>query len=164
MIKEIIGIILLTLIPTLELRAAIPYGVVVLNFPMGWLYAAIIAIITNILLGPLVYFILDKFVHILRKIKIIDKIYKKKVISVQKKIFPKVDKYGDIALSFFIAIPLPGTGSYTGALAAYLLGIKPKKFFWINLIGVLVAGIIVTIITLIFVSNGSEFFKIFIKL
>jgi len=148
-LKDFLWIIILTFIPTLELRVAIPYAFVALsNMPLGWLYGSILAIIINILLGPMVYFLIKKFIHLLRKIKTIDTIYKKKVEHIQNKIKPKVEKYGPIALAFFIGIPFPGTGSYTGALAAYLLGIKPKKFFWINLIGVILAGILVCLIML----------------
>jgi len=158
MIKQLFLVFLLTLIPTFELRAGIPYGIITLsNIPNAWLWVFIVALITNILLGPIVYFILDKFIHLLRKIKIIDKIYKKKVAHIHKKIFPKTELYGDIALAFFIGIPLPGTGTYTGALAAYILGIKPKRFFLINCVGVLIAAILVTAITL----SGSSLFAIF---
>jgi len=160
MIQELLIVFLLTLIPTLELRAGIPYGFIALaNVSYGWVYVVVISLLTNILLGPIVYFILNKFVHILRKIKIIDRLYIKKVSHIHKKIFPKTEIYGDVALSVFIGIPLPGTGSYTGALAAYILGIKPQKFFWINLVGVLIAGTIVTIVML----SGSQLFTIFIK-
>jgi uncharacterized membrane protein len=160
MITELIYVALLTLIPTLELRAGIPYGFIALSsIPYAWVYVFIVAVLTNILLGPIIYFILDKFVHLIRRIKFIDKIYIKKVSHIHEKIFPKTELYGDIALSLFIAIPLPGTGSYTGALAAYILGIKPKRFFWINLLGVVIAGIIVTIIML----SGSELFSLLIK-
>lgn len=158
MIKQLFIVFLLTLIPTLELRAGIPYGILVLNsVPYAWLYVFLVALITNIILGPVVYFLLDKFVHILRKIKVVDKIYKKKVAHIHEKIFPKTELYGDIALAFFIGIPLPGTGTYTGALAAYILGIKPKSFFLINCIGVLIAAILVTAIML----SGSSLFAIF---
>ncbi len=146
--------------PIFELRASIPWGFLqVSSVPYGWIYVSIVAIITNIILGPVIYFVLDKFIDLFRRIKIIDKIYMKNVIRVQKKIFPKVEKYGPIALAFFIGIPLPGTGSYTGALAAYLLGIKKKNFFWINLIGVLIAGVLVTLVML----TGSHFFAFFAK-
>ncbi len=160
MINELFIVFILTLIPTLELRAGIPYGFLALSpVPYAWVYVVIVSVITNIFLGPFVYFILDKFAHLLRRIKIIDKIYIKKVSHIHKKIFPKTEAYGDIVLSLFIGIPLPGTGSYTGALAAYTLGIKPKHFFWINMVGVLIAGLIITLIML----SGSHLFAIFVK-
>ncbi len=154
-INFFLKIILLTLIPTFELRAAIPYAFfAVSNLTLGWLYGSIVAIIINILLGPIVYFIIDKFINLLRKIKIINTLYEKKVAHIQKNIKPKVEKYGPFALALFIGIPFPGTGSYTGALAAYLLGIKQRKFFWINLVGVVIAG---TLVCLIMLSGKAIF-------
>ncbi|GAH86941.1 unnamed protein product, partial [marine sediment metagenome] len=65
-----------------------------------------------------------------------------------RKIEPYVRKYGTFGVSLFIGLPLPGSGSYTGALGAYLLGLGYKKFVIANIIGVVIAGIIVTILTL----------------
>jgi len=78
----------------------------------------------------------------------------------QKKINKHVDKYGELAVAIFIGIPLPGSGVYSGAIAAYLLGLKYRKFIIANIIGVLIAGIIVTIISL----TGAGIFNIFLKL
>lgn len=149
MLNILLIIIALTLIPTLELRASIPYGIYALqNLGYSWIYAPIIAFITNIILGVLVYLLLDKFVIFLTKFKFFKKIYDKKIKQIHDNIFPKTELYGDVALAAFIAIPLPGSGSYTGALAALILGIKLKPFFWINLVGVFIATVIVTILSL----------------
>ena len=48
----------------------------------------------------------------------------------------------------FIAIPLPGSGSYSGALAAHLIGLSFRKFVVANTLGVIIAGIIVTLLSL----------------
>jgi len=61
---------------------------------------------------------------------------------------PKVDKYGFWGLTFFVAIPLPITGVYTGAALAWLLGMDWKKAFPAVGLGVIVAGIVVLLITL----------------
>jgi len=73
---------------------------------------------------------------------------------------PYVDKYGEWGIALFIGIPLPGSGSYSGALAAYVLGLSYKKFIIANLLGVLIAGIAVLIVSL----TGSSLFSIFIKM
>jgi len=70
-----------------------------------------------------------------------------------------IDKYGEMGIAIFIGIPLPGTGSYTGALGAYLMGIGYKKFIIANVIGVLIAGTIVTLVVL----SGVETFDFLIK-
>ena len=84
----------------------------------------------------------------MRKFKWFEKIYKKIITRPQRRIKKYVDKYGELGVGLFIAIPLPGSGVYTGALGAYALGLKFKKFIIADLIGVIIAGIIVTILSL----------------
>ncbi|MFW0837929.1 MAG: COG2426 family protein [Candidatus Komeilibacteria bacterium] len=59
----------------------------------------------------------------------------------------KVLQYGYLALLLFVAIPLPGTGAWTGAMAAWLFGLRKKPALLIISLGVILAGIIVTLIT-----------------
>jgi len=150
-------LILITLIPTLELRASIPYGILISGMPLWWVIT--ICIITNIILGPMIYFILDKLMFILLKIGWVERIYNWSVIRTREKIQKPIDKYGDMGIALFIGIPLPGTGSYTGALGAYLMGLGYKKFIIANIIGVLIAGSVVTTVVL----SGVETFNFLIK-
>jgi uncharacterized membrane protein len=152
----IIELIIITLIPTLELRASIPYGI--LN-GMDWWLVFFVCVVANVILGVVVYFLLDKFVDLVTKIKFIDKIYSKLVERTQKKIKKYVEKYGEFGVALFIGIPLPGSGVYTGALASYLLGLKYKKFIIAEVIGVVIAGTIVTLVVL----SGGGLFSLFIK-
>ena len=62
----------------------------------------------------------------------------------------KIDKYGIWGLLLFVAIPLPGTGGWTGALLASLLHLDKKKSFGIISLGVFIAGLIITVLSLIF--------------
>lgn len=156
--NEILNLIWITFLPFLELRASIPYGIFKTN--LHWFLIFTICVITNIVLGAILYLVIDKIIKITTKIKIIDQIYGKYIERMQKKIDKYVDKYGELAVAIFIGIPLPGSGVYSGALAAYLLGIKYKKFIIADIIGVLIAGIIVTIVSL----TGVGVFNIFIKL
>jgi len=155
--SNILLIIAITFLPFLELRASIPYGILILK--MHWFPVFIIAIITNMILGPLIYFFLDRMLFIFLKIKFIDTIYQKYVEKTQEKIHKYVEKYGETAVAIFIGIPLPGSGSYSGALAAHLIGLGYKKFIIANIIGVLIAGIIVTAVVL----TGTSVFEFFIK-
>jgi len=155
--NNIIQLILVTFIPGLELRASIPYGITVLGMP--WIKVVIITFITNILLGPIVYILLNQFVHIVIKINFFNKIYEKFVIRTQHKIKNKVEKYGELGLALFIGVPLPGSGVYTGALAAFILGLNFKKFLIATVIGVFIAGILVTIATL----TGVGIFEFMLK-
>ncbi|MBT3814394.1 small multi-drug export protein [Candidatus Woesearchaeota archaeon] len=155
--SEIINLIWITLLPFLELRASIPYGIFSTN--LHWLTVFLICVITNIILAPIIYFLLDNFVHLFIRIKFIDRIYQKIVVRTQRKVHKSVEKYGVLGLALFIGVPLPGSGVYSGALAAYLLGFRKRDFFLAAVIGVLIAGIIVLLVSLL--GNGA--WDIFVK-
>lgn len=149
-------IILLTFLPFLELRASIPYGVVQ---GMNPILVFIIAVIANIALAVLLYFLLDSVVHLFLEINWINRMYQKTVIRSQKKVHKYVERYGVLGLAIAIGIPLPGSGVYSGALAAYALGFTKREFYRAAIIGVLIAGIIVTLVSV----SGVEAFRIFVK-
>lgn len=156
MIKQIIIIILLSVLPFLEARAGIPYGIIV---GIPWWLVLIIVIISNILVAPLGYFFWDTLIHLFRKIGFVDKLYHKTVEKVQKKSRKYVEKYGELGLAIFIGIPIPGSGVYSGSLAAIIFGLKFKKFMIASIIGVVVASVLVTIIML----SGIGIFDFFVK-
>jgi len=150
--SEILNLILLTFTPFLELRASIPYGIFTTSLSLPLIL--FICILVNIILAPLLYIFFNYFVHLFLKIKIINRCYQKTITKTQKKIHPYIEKYGIWGLAIFIGIPLPGSGVYTGALGAYLLGFKFKDFFKAAVIGVFIAAILVTLISL---SSNSVF-------
>ena len=84
MIKEILELIGITLIPGLELRASIPYGI--LQTELHWFTIFFICVIVNIILGVIIYFLLDKVVHLFFFWKWFHKLYHKIVERSQKKI------------------------------------------------------------------------------
>jgi len=154
---DMIEIVLITFLPFLELRASIPYGILVLKESPFLVFT--IACITNIILGIVLYPFIDTIVRIVRKIGFLDKIYLRYVDKTQKKITKLVNRYGELGVAIFIGIPLPGSGVYSGSVAAYLIGLKYKKFIISSIIGVLIAGTIVTVIVL----SGSSAFELFVK-
>ena len=156
--NEIVELIAITFLPFLELRASIPYGILALK--MNWITVFLICVVTNVILGIVLFLLMEIILKILTKIKFIDKIWTKYVNKTQKKISSAVEKYGEWAVAVFIGIPLPGSGVYSGALAAYLIGLDFKKFVIANIIGVLIAGIIVTIVSL----TGASAFGVFLKM
>ncbi len=155
--NEILMLIFLTLLPFLELRASIPYGIFATD--IHWSTVFFICVITNIILGPIIYLLLKRFVDIATKIRVIDALYKKSVERTQRRIHKIVDKWGELGVAVFIGIPLPGSGVYSGALAAYIIGLNFKKFIIATIIGVIIAGILVTIVSL----TGIEALQFFIK-
>ena len=154
---EVLKMIAITFIPTLELRASIPYGIFGTDF--HWFNVFIICVIANIIIGVIIYVFLEWIIKLMCIFKPINNLWNRYIDKTQQRISKGVEKYGEWAVAVFIGIPLPGSGVYTGAVAAFLIGLNFKKFMIANIIGVLIAGILVTGICL----TGSSLSGIFIK-
>lgn len=68
-----------------------------------------------------------------------------------------VERYGALGLLLFVAVPLPGTGVWTGVLLAFLLGIRPRYAIWAVLVGMLSAGGLVTLASLGVISAAKAY-------
>ena len=156
--EKIFWIFLLTLLPGLELRFSIPVGILhsTVSLPFGLAFQGfgldpflvfIVAVASNAILGALVFLALRYLLEFALLFPLVKKFYSNRVLAIQKEIRPLVEKYGAIGLAIFIAIPLPGTGSWSGALAAFLIGMRFRTFFLMNALGVFIAGILVTLAT-----------------
>lgn len=156
MISRYFWVFLLTFIPFLELRYSIPVGIFtrVVNLPFGYqlvgyglnpLTVFLVAVIANFLVAILAYYIWHLIHELLLRTRIINRIYERKLNKLHKKVSPMIEKYGILGLALFISIPLPGSGVYSGALAAYILGMDYKDYLVASLIGVMIAGIFVTL-------------------
>ncbi len=156
--NEILNLIWITLLPFLELRASIPYGILKTN--LNWVLVFLVCVVINIILGAVLYLLIDRIIRIATRIGIINSLYWMYVGRTQRRIDRYVGRYGEFGIAIFIALPLPGSGVYSGALAAYLIGLDYKKFMIADIIGVLIAGIIVTIVSL----TGVGAFDLFIRL
>jgi len=140
----ILKTILIAMSPILELRGAIPiaYG------DMSIYSAFIWSVIGNMIPVILLLLFLEPVSRFLRKIPLFDKIISwvfEKTRARHEKKFERWEKFALIAL---VAIPLPFTGAWTGSICAFLFNIKFKESFPLILSGVLIAGIIVSIITI----------------
>lgn len=159
MLDKLALVALISMLPVFELRLGIPLGILREKINLGfglewqglglpWPIVFATAVIANILAGLIVFAALHKLLGVFLAVGFIKNFYNKIVRSTQKKAKPYVDKYGTIGLALFIAIPLPGTGAWAGALAAFLFGFPARKFFVANALGVFAAGAIVTALTL----------------
>ena len=140
--KELV-IFIISLMPILELRGGLLAATLL---DVEFIRAAIICILGNILPIPFVLLFLKYVLDILSKWKVTKKI----VNWLEKKVHDKreqIDKYGYLGLILFVGIPLPGTGAWTGALLAVMLGLNRKKSFACILLGVLMAAIIMSILS-----------------
>ncbi len=152
-----LAITLITLIPALELRASIPYGLLATGLPL-W-QVVLIAVLANWLIAPLVYLALRLVLKLLLRWPWFSRIWERYSQRVLKRIHASVETWGSWGLALFIGIPLPGTGVYTGAIGAYLLGMSLRRFLWVALAGVALAAAIVTAV----VATGSQAFAWFVK-
>jgi uncharacterized membrane protein len=158
MLEKILVLVFLSWVPLFELRWSIPIGLFsgliegvpffgsMQGFALPLEIVFLVCVGANALLGFLAYFFFDKIIFVFLKVPFLKKFYNKLIIKSQKKAYPLVEKYGLIGMSLFIAIPLPGSGSWTGALAGNLLNFGYKRFFVANLIGVIISGLIVSIV------------------
>ena len=136
-------IFIVSLLPILELRGGL-IAAKLLGVP--FLKAFIICFLGNIVPIPFIILFIKKIFAFMRRFKIFDKLLDR-LESKGEKNRDKVMRYQNWGLLIFVAIPLPGTGGWTGALIAALLDIPIKKSFPIIVAGVFIAGIIMSIVT-----------------
>lgn len=157
--NEIFWAVLLSILPIAELRGGIPYGLATIPLTLNNVLTVFsLCVLANILVVIPLFFFLDFFHHRFIRFGWYSSLFNFFVKRIQKKshkLEPKINKYGYIALAVFVAVPLPMTGAWAGTLAAWLLDLNRKKSFAAITAGVLIAGIIVTLITL----GGLGIFK-----
>lgn len=140
-------IFVISMLPLTELRGAIPIGIGL--YHLDPVLVLVVAFLGNIIPVILILLLLDPITKWLRvRSKLLDKFFSWLFAHTYKKHSAKFERWGSLALLFFVAIPLPVTGGWTGALLAYLFGIKLKHALPNILIGILIAGGIVTLVTL----------------
>ena len=137
---EFLEIFFVAAAPISELRGAIPLGI---SFDISWPAVYFVALAGNILPVPFILLLLGPVSRILSKVKIFERILNF-IFKISRKRGGIVEKYGALGLVFFVAIPLPITGAWTGSIVAFLLDIKFKRAFPAIVLGVIIAGIIVT--------------------
>lgn len=130
---------LVSMIPIIELRGGLPFGVA-LGLPYYLAFPA--AVVGNLIPAPFIIVYIRRVFELMRKYLprlngLVDRLEKKAHLKGKK-----VQKYQYIGLWLFVAIPLPGTGAWTGCLAAAFLGMRLKKAMPAVVLGVLTAGCI----------------------
>jgi len=138
--KELV-VLVISALPVLELRGALPVAINLFHFP--WYYALLLAIIGNLLPVPFLLLFLNNISRLLSKIGIFEKILHWLFEHTRRR-GKIINRYERIGLALFVAIPLPVTGAWTGSLAAVLFGLKFKHAFLSIFVGILIAGVIVT--------------------
>ncbi len=153
-----LSVFAVSMVPLIELRGAVPIGT---GMGLPWIWTLIVAIIGNCLPIPFILLFVKAILKWMRgcKIKLFNKISNWLYEKADKN-RPKIDKFGAWGLFLFVAIPLPGTGAWTGALVASLFDMKRTKASISIFGGVITAGVIMTIIS----QFGAQIINFFVKL
>jgi uncharacterized membrane protein len=156
---RIIWAIILSMLPVTELRVGLPLAIVYANehnIPVSLVFSLIV--LANILVIFFVFYFLDNIHHLLLRIKSYKKFFEFYIKKIQRKLDKFEKKYsaiGFLALTLFVAVPLPATGAWSGVLIAWLLGLDRKKSILSISLGVVIAGVLVLIGTLGFLRIFS---------
>jgi len=132
-------------LPVIELRGAVPVGINVLR--LRWWAVLPVAIAGNMLPVPFILLTLGPLSRRLMRFRAGRRFFEWLFARTRRKT-AGIEKYETLGLAVFVAIPLPATGAWTGAIAAFLLGIRFHHALWSILLGVIVAGVIMTVLSL----------------
>lgn len=157
MLKKYLIVFLVSMVPIIELRGAVPIGTG-MNLPWHW--CLVVSIIGNMLPVPFIFLFARKVLVWGSNKPVIGKFFTwclEKGESGGKKLEEKAGKGIYAALLLFVGIPLPGTGAWTGTLAASMLNLNFKKSTIAVSLGVLLAGIIMTVGSLLVKTGISVF-------
>ena len=150
--KEL-GVFLCSMVPVIELRGAIPLGWAT-NIP--WWLTYLLAVVGNMLPVPFILLLIRQVLTVMEKMPIkFVRAFAAWLRRKAEKNTDKIQRFGFWGLCFFIAIPLPVTGAWTGSLVAATIRMNCWRAMLSALLGVMIAGVIVTLICL-GVSSGIE--------
>lgn len=142
-IDKLLAVFIVSMFPVVELRGAIPLGV---GLGLDFYKVFVVSVLGNMLPVPFVVMFIRPIVEYLKKKKAFGKLAKKFEQRTMNK-SEKITKYKMLGLFIFVAIPLPGTGAWTGAALAGLMNMRLKTSVPSILFGVVTAGIIMSLIS-----------------
>ncbi len=159
-LSNLVIVFIISMLPIVELRGAIPVGILV--FAKPYLPIIITSLIGNMLPVPFLLLFFDFFTKIMNKWKftksIMDWVFKR-----TRKKTKLIEKYEFWGLVLLVAIPLPFTGAWTGVVASYITGLKFKQAFTAIFVGVLIAGTIVSALSILIHMGLVKDSGIFLK-
>lgn len=146
-LPPLLKVLLISMIPIGELRVALPLALTV--YKIDLITAFLVTVIGNMIPVVVIVYLLEPVSNFLMKhSKFFRWFFNKLFQHTRTKHSKKFETLEEVALVTFVAIPLPMTGGWSGALAAFVFGIKPKKSIPLIFLGVAIAGFIVSMVTL----------------
>lgn len=148
--KKYIWIFLIAMVPVVELRGAIPIAI---GMGLPTIPAIVVSVLGNIVPVPFIYFFARKFLHWGAQRRVIGRFCSVFLVKGERAGQKLVEKAGRgglfVALMLFVGIPLPGTGAWTGAMGASFLNMGIKSTTLSVCLGVVIAGAIMTAVSLL---------------
>lgn len=142
-IDKLFAVFIVSMFPIVELRGAIPLGV---GLGLEFYKVFLVSVIGNMLPIPFIIMFIRPVIEYLKKKKSFEKIVKKFEQKTLNK-SDRITKYEMLGLFIFVAIPLPGTGAWTGAALAGLMNMRLKTSVPSIFFGVITAGIIMSLVS-----------------
>ena len=151
-INHELAVFLISMIPIVELRGAIPFGI---TLGVEEVLVYVLAVIGNMLPIPFIIWFFRPIINYMEKTKLFGKLASKLKHRTKSKM-KDMNKKKLLGLYIFVAVPLPGTGAWTGAAIAALMKMRIKHSFWAIFAGVGTAGVIML--------AGSKFVELIINI
>lgn len=143
---DYLTVFLTSILPIAELRGSIPLGILVLKLPV--VPVLLISVVGNSLVAALIILVLEPIARFTRsRWNLADRLLSRLFQFTQARHSEKFARSKELALLILVAIPLPLTGGWTGALCAYVFGIPKPRAIALVAAGVAIAGMIVTALT-----------------
>lgn len=139
-LPEELIVVLIAALPLIELRGAIPVGILVLGIPTAETF--LLAMVGNLIPVPFILWLLPPLRRRATRWPLVGPILRWAEARAMKR-RATIEKHGFWGLVAFVGVPLPGTGAWTGSLIAVLLHMPPLRALAANVLGVLLAGILI---------------------
>lgn len=146
MTEQTLMVLLLAALPVSELRGAIPVAISLYHFDPVTAY--VLGVLGNVLPVPFLLQLLEPVTSLLRRTSPLNRFIVWLFARTRRRHSTMIARLGAAALVLLVAIPLPATGAWTGALVAHVFGIPFRYAFPLIVVGVGIAGVIVTLATL----------------
>ena len=144
-VGEKLCVLFCSMIPIIELRGAIPMGAI---FGMPWWQSYVLSVVGNMLPVPIILLFVKAVLNFMAKsnVKLFNNVADFLFKRVDKR-RGKIEKYSFWGVCLFVAVPLPVTGAWTGSLVAAMIDMKFWKALLSCLLGVMIAGVVMTLIS-----------------